>query len=301
VSEGTLMKKGRGTKVGASPKPRRTVPRSPLILAIATLLSLASPSLADAQTVVSCPFFGTGGDLTDRGFYVTNYPGTNIGQVTLAYGTFSAGTYGITLTARAGTYDGPIIGSRTVVVLLTGNSPSTPVSFDFGGAPVTQGSTITFTQSSVGGALFDTGIGPCPGVTETEGTIPPLDTFRRDSVGLMITQAPPPSARPSNAFSFGKLKRNKKKGTAKLPVTVPGAGNLTLTGKGVVNQRSASASASRAVSAAGAVKLLVKSKGKKKRTLDRTGTVKVKAKVTYTPTGGDPNTKSKRVKLIKRL
>jgi hypothetical protein len=280
---------------------RRTVPRSALILAIATLLSLVSPSTAAAETVVSCPFFGSGGDLTDRGFYVTNYPGTNIGQVTLAYGTFVAGTYGITLTARAGTYDGPIIGSRTVVVSLPGTiTPSTPVIFDFGGAPVTQGSTITFTQSS-DGVLFDTGIGPCPGVTETEGTIPPLDTFRRDSVGLTITQAvPAPLARPSNAFSFGKLKRNKQKGTATLGVNVSGPGTLSLTGKGVKTQRAGGeAAASKTVSASGMVKLLIKPQGKTRRMLNETGKAKVKVKVTYTPTGGDPNTQPKRIKLIK--
>jgi hypothetical protein len=108
-----------------------------------------------------------------------------------------------------------------------------------------------------------------------------------------------PVQKPSNAFTLGKPKLNKKRGTAKLPVTVPGAGNLTLAGKGVVKQRPALAS--RAVSAAGTVKLLVKSKGKKKRTLDRTGNVKVKVKVTYTPTGGSPSTQTKRIKLIKRL
>jgi IPT/TIG domain len=60
------------------------------------------------------------------------------------------------------------------------------------------GSTIAFVQSFTGpGALFfDTGNGPlgdptysgCPSVFETEGTTPPLDTFRRASVGLSITQ-----------------------------------------------------------------------------------------------------------------
>jgi hypothetical protein len=40
----------------------------------------------------------------------------------------------------------------------------------------------------------------------------------------------PPS--PSNAFSFGKLKRNKRRGTATLIVLVPGPGELALTGKG---------------------------------------------------------------------
>jgi hypothetical protein len=101
--------------------------------------------------------------------------------------------------------------------------------------------------------------------------------------------------KPSNRFSFGKLKRNKKRGTAKLAVSLPGAGTLSLSGKGVV------ARAARAISAAGSVNLLVKAKGKRKRTLDRTGKVKVRAKVTFTPTGGDPNTQAKTVKLIKRL
>jgi hypothetical protein len=108
----------------------------------------------------------------------------------------------------------------------------------------------------------------------------------------------------SNEFSFGKVKKNMKKGTAILPVTVPGAGTLSLSGKGVVKQRPLGAAhhvLAKTVSAAGTVKLKIKAKGKAKKQLDRTGTVKVKAKVTYTPTGGDPNTQSKRIKLIKRL
>jgi hypothetical protein len=54
------------------------------------------------------------------------------------------------------------------------------------------------------------------------------------------------------------------------------------------------------VSGAGQVKLLVKARGRKKRVLDRTGTVTIRAKVTYTPTGGAPNRKTKRITLIKR-
>jgi hypothetical protein len=101
--------------------------------------------------------------------------------------------------------------------------------------------------------------------------------------------------KPSNRFSFGKLKRNKKKGTAKLTVNVPGAGTLSLSGKGVVAKKS------QAVSGAGSVKLLIKAKGKRKRTLARMGKAKLKVKVTFIPTGGDPNTQAKTVKLIKRL
>jgi hypothetical protein len=106
----------------------------------------------------------------------------------------------------------------------------------------------------------------------------------------------------SNSFSFGKLKRNRDRGTATLPVTLPGAGKLSLSGKGVVKQpRVARASADRAVSAAGTVKLLIKAKGKAKRKLKSKGKVRVKVRVTYTPTDGTPNTKKPKVKLIKKL
>lgn len=83
---------------------------------------------------------------------------------------------------------------------------------------------------------------------------------------------------------------------------VPGAGTLSLSGKGVVKHRPARASAAiggRAVSAAGTVKLLVKAKGKRKDKLNRTGRVKLKLKVTFTPTGGPPSPEVKKVTLRK--
>jgi subtilisin-like proprotein convertase family protein len=113
------------------------------------------------------------------------------------------------------------------------------------------------------------------------------------------------TAPPSNQFTFGTLKRNKKKGTATLTVNVPRPGILALSGGGLVPQRSARTSARRragkVVGAAGAVKLTIRSKGKKKRKLNRTGTVRVKPKVTYTPTGGTPNAQNRTVKLVKTL
>jgi hypothetical protein len=107
---------------------------------------------------------------------------------------------------------------------------------------------------------------------------------------------------PSNQFTIGKLKRNRHKGTAILPVSVPDPGTLTLTGRGVKTQRTAPAAraiTSKAVAAAGTVKLLIKAKGKAKHKLGKTGKVKAKVNVTFTPTGGVSNTQSKRVKLIK--
>ncbi len=112
---------------------------------------------------------------------------------------------------------------------------------------------------------------------------------------------------PTNSFSFGRLNRNKDRGTATVAVKVPGPGTLSLTGKGVKTQRSDRvAIASKKVSSAGTVKLRIKAKGQKKRELNDAGTVKVKAKVTFTPNGtatgdvvGDPRTKPRRVKLVK--
>jgi hypothetical protein len=94
-------------------------------------------------------------------------------------------------------------------------------------------------------------------------------------------------------FSFGKVKKNKKKGTAKLTVNVPGPGSLELAGKGL---KPATADAP----GVGEVKLAVKSKGKKKKKLKKKGKVNVKPAVTYTPVGGVPNTKTKKVKLKKK-
>jgi hypothetical protein len=116
-------------------------------------------------------------------------------------------------------------------------------------------------------------------------------------------EAEPAAAIPSNAFKFGKLKRNKRRGTATLVVILPGPGTLTLRGKGVVGRQpgdKAQSKASKAVGAAGRVRLLIRSEGRAKRRLARRGRVKVKLKVTYTPTGGAANTKTKSVKLVKR-
>ena len=105
-------------------------------------------------------------------------------------------------------------------------------------------------------------------------------------------------------FSFGKLKRNKRRGTATLIVLVPGPGELALTGKGLVKQGTTADAGNlraieRAVTAAGKVKLRIKAKGRKRSKLNRTGRVKVAAKVTYTPTFGLPATKTRKIRLRK--
>ena len=109
--------------------------------------------------------------------------------------------------------------------------------------------------------------------------------------------------KPSNSFSLGKVKDNRSNGTATLTLDLPGPGTLSLSGKGVKAQRTGRAARSSRAVNGGVVQLPIKAKGKAKRNLNRTGKVKVKVSITYTPTGevrGDPNTQTKRVKLVKK-
>ena len=102
-----------------------------------------------------------------------------------------------------------------------------------------------------------------------------------------------PTAAPSNRFRFGKVKLNKKKGTATVAVVVPGAGVVRLVGSKKVRKSSKTAKR------AGTVKLLVKAKGKALRSLKSNGKVKVRARFTFAPTGGTPASKTKVVKLVR--
>lgn len=99
---------------------------------------------------------------------------------------------------------------------------------------------------------------------------------------------------PSNAFTFGKVTLDKKKGTATLEVTVPGAGDLTILGSKTVGAFSAAARS------AGTVVLPVKAKGKAAKILKGKGKVTVTAEVTFTPIGGTAKTDSKPLKLVRK-
>jgi PEP-CTERM motif len=159
---------------------------------------------ARAGVILSDPFAGgDNADFLDRGFYVTTYPGTNLGTVTLAYYGTVAGSYTTSLTANLGAYDGPLIGTQTEVETLNDLTGSEVlVTYDFGGIAIAPGSLVTFTQAVIAGpgdAYYDVGtVFPGPdGLTETEGTTPPLDVFRRDGVGVIITQSDTVAPEPS--------------------------------------------------------------------------------------------------------
>lgn len=162
-----------------------------------------NPSRTPHTLVVACAF-SKGGDGLYSGFYVSKYPATTIHTVTLGYlGSYrhGDGTYTVTVTARKWTYDGALLGRATETFHIPSDERTvTKVTFDFGDVRVRQGSRITFTQHSpdapvrffysVGyGRLGDESYDGCPGITETNGTRPPLSSFRRASVGVAIRAA----------------------------------------------------------------------------------------------------------------
>ena len=119
-----------------------------------------------------------------------------------------------------------------------------------------------------------------------------------DATDACPTQAGPASnsgcpvtpQKPDNQIDIGKAKLNTKKGTARLPVMIPGAGELELSGKDVkpVDQQP---------SGAGTVDLPVKPKGKLADKLADKGKAKVTLTIVFTPTAGDPNDESVKVTL----
>jgi dipeptidyl aminopeptidase/acylaminoacyl peptidase len=102
------------------------------------------------------------------------------------------------------------------------------------------------------------------------------------------------SAGGSSSFRIGKPILDRRHGTAKLPVTIPAAGTLTLRGAKVKRL------AARSVSSAGTVKLQVKPTAGTAKALVQRFKAKVKVLVTYAPQGGDKETKVKTFMLHKK-
>lgn len=114
-----------------------------------------------------------------------------------------------------------------------------------------------------------------------------------DSVAIVSTP-------PSNVAMLGKPLLNKKKGTARLPVTVPGAGTLTIAdvkkkGKKRIKAKTLSAST------AGTLKLPVKPTKFARKVLAAKGKLKLKVAVTFTPTGGFAATQTRKFTLRLKL
>jgi len=143
----------------------------------------------------SCPF-ADGGDQVSRGIVLEDFPDDGLGRVTLNYRGNVAGTYVVELIARQDQFDGAVIGAETVTLQVSDSSAFQQQTFDFQNAPVGVGTDITLThrlRAQPGGStlFFDVGSGDCDDIVQTEGTSPPLDSFRRDRVGIQVTISDP--------------------------------------------------------------------------------------------------------------
>ena len=162
------------------------------------LALLGAASGLPAQELIHCPADLQGsGDKIDRGMYVPSYPGNTLGVVILTYGCGGgSGEVAFELTARAGSYDGDLIGVAQASITTSGDLYGTTSGrFDFHGAPVTKGAVVTVAQRRLDGnddifCFYNTGRNSgelCEGmVVETDGTAAPLDTDRREGMGVTV-------------------------------------------------------------------------------------------------------------------
>jgi DNA-binding beta-propeller fold protein YncE len=103
-------------------------------------------------------------------------------------------------------------------------------------------------------------------------------------------------ASPSNAFRFGRVRVNRKKGIVLVDVLVPGPGSLGVK----VGHRLKVAAAVPQPAAAGAVTVRLKAIHRGLRTLRRQGRLWGTLWATFTPASGSPNMQSKAIRLRKK-
>jgi hypothetical protein len=101
---------------------------------------------------------------------------------------------------------------------------------------------------------------------------------------------------PTNAFSVGRITRDRHKGTATLEILVSNPGAVTIAGKGLKAKR-----ATKTVAVPGVVRFGIAVTGKRSKKLNRKGRTTLRLTATFTPTGGDPLPQTLDLKLKKRL
>jgi len=124
-------------------------------------------------------------------------------------------------------------------------------------------------------------------------TAPPAPSPGAGSRPAATSKGSAPVADPvaiDNSFLIGRPRLDRGKGIARLPVTVPRGGKLSLFG---------ARSQDRAVAAAGTVVLLVRPQGAAARKLEKNGSVRLKLTVTFVPSGGTASSEELRLKLRK--
>jgi len=197
--------------------------------------------------------------------------------------------------------------SPTPSFLASQAKPGAPVAFNGSASSDPDGSIASFDWSFGDGATALNG-GPTPShqyatggtytaslsVTDNEGcSISLVFTGRTAYCNGSSLASHAIGVLPPNRFRFGKVKKNRHKGTATLQVTVPAAGALALTSKKV---RAVKKHATRA----GKVTLTIRPKAKANKALKLLHHLKVHLRVKFTPTGGTPTSKSKALTLVRR-
>jgi hypothetical protein len=208
-----------------------------------------------------------------------------------------------------GTADLRIAAHQTVTRVFVGGRVLVPFDFDFASTAATQPIFSFAPSSTLPGAILTP-------VTGSFATGPPAaGTHHTASSGAITVQAPN-DAEPGTydvtltgtasggaatsavaklqvvkaTLRVGRPKLSRKKGTAVLPVSVPGGGILTLKGRGV-------RSLQRRPNGPQTVRILIKAAGKAKKRLARTGSARVVAQLKYKPVPGVPVTAQKAIVL----
>jgi hypothetical protein len=120
-----------------------------------------------------------------------------------------------------------------------------------------------------------------------------------DGVSQTVETQSPCSLRGN--FAFGKVKKLKRKGKARVFVNVGGPGIVELDAADAGDVAVAETKRRRKrATGAGSVRLNVTATGTKKLKLKKKGRAKVEVAVAFAPDGGEPSTKTRRLKLIKR-
>lgn len=179
-------------------------------------------------------------------------------------------------------------------------APSLP-SFTLGASSNLPGAAVALSSSTFTPPAVDPGTRRSSGTDTATMTVP--GTAKPGTYEVTLTAKTAQGASVSQVaridvtkpkLKVGKVKLNKANGTAKLPVTVPGAGTLTATGKGLVKAQGKSKGRK-------TLKLTIKGKGKTKRLLNEKGKAKVKVKITFKPTNGAAVSLSKKITLKMKL
>jgi hypothetical protein len=152
--------------------------------------------------------------------------------------------------------------------------PIGPPHFDFGDGATADGALVLHAYSAPGAY--------------------PVTVTATDAGGTSVTATGTTRVKARNDFTIGKLSRNRRKGTATLAVTVPEPGSTVVSGKGM---KKATVKAARG----GTLKLPLKAAAKGLKRLKRSGRLKAQLKIAYSPEGGDTNSVSHKVTLLKKL